>query len=277
MHHSAVRVSTRCLRRSVRPYGARGLPRRPRGCGDLGLQGPPESDATMMQLIPLRGLHHHCACWYRDASGSSRLHRVHHRLTQRAAPGPHRGCEGRAGSPRHWPRHASHLAFSRSRCTSCIPAPEDGCSCCRQLARHPRGTPTRRHAADVAGTRLSRRPAEAPDLALPRCPGDHTVITNPGVADSSPLRLRYSAWLVILSLPVSGILATRATPTAAARPAPRRPTSAPASPRSPPRWPASPTRSPRRTGGDRYGCPGCGRGLIRVGRHRAEDRVKRTA
>jgi len=28
LHHSAIRVNTRCLRRSVRPYGALGLPGR---------------------------------------------------------------------------------------------------------------------------------------------------------------------------------------------------------------------------------------------------------
>jgi len=48
----------------------------------------------MMQLIPLRGPHHHCACWHRDASGNSRLHRVHHPLTRRAAPGRHREPRG---------------------------------------------------------------------------------------------------------------------------------------------------------------------------------------
>ena len=48
----------------------------------------------MMQLIPLRGPHHHCACWHRDASGNSRLHRVHHHLTRRAAPGRHREPRG---------------------------------------------------------------------------------------------------------------------------------------------------------------------------------------
>jgi hypothetical protein len=47
----------------------------------------------MMQLIPLRGPHH-CACWHRDASGNSRLHRVHHPLTRRAAPGRHREPRG---------------------------------------------------------------------------------------------------------------------------------------------------------------------------------------
>ncbi len=56
-----------------------GLPGAPRGHDDLGLHGPPGSDATMMRLIPLRGVHHSCACWHRDASGSSQLHRVHHR------------------------------------------------------------------------------------------------------------------------------------------------------------------------------------------------------
>jgi integrase len=51
----------------------------PRGHGDQGLHGPPGSDATMMRLMPLRGVHHRCTCWHRDASGSRRLHRVHHR------------------------------------------------------------------------------------------------------------------------------------------------------------------------------------------------------
>jgi integrase len=88
-----------------------------RGCGDLGLRRPSASDATMMQLISLRCAHHHCGCWHRDAPGSSRLHRVHHRLTQRAAPGRHRSCEGRAGPPHHWSRHAPDLPTSRSRCT----------------------------------------------------------------------------------------------------------------------------------------------------------------
>ena len=70
MQHSAVRVNTRCLRRSVRPCGALGLPGGRRGCGDLGLHRPPGSDATMMQLIPLRGPHHRCTCRHRDAPGS---------------------------------------------------------------------------------------------------------------------------------------------------------------------------------------------------------------
>jgi Phage integrase family len=59
-----------------------GLPGAPRGHDDLGLHGPPGSDATMMRLIQLRGVHHRCFCWHRDASGSSRLHRVHHRRSR---------------------------------------------------------------------------------------------------------------------------------------------------------------------------------------------------
>ena len=59
-----------------------GLPGAPRGHDDLGLHGPPGTDATMMRLIPLRGVHHGCACWHRDASGSSRWHRVHHRRSR---------------------------------------------------------------------------------------------------------------------------------------------------------------------------------------------------
>ena len=117
MQHSAVRVNTRCLRRSVRPCGALGPPGGRRGCGDLGLHSPPGSDATMMQLIPLRGPHHRCSCWHRDAPGSSRLHRAHHRQAQRPAHGRHRSCEARAGLPHHWSRHAPDLATSRSGCT----------------------------------------------------------------------------------------------------------------------------------------------------------------
>ena len=79
MQHSAVRMSTRCLRRSVRPLRCARPAGAPCSYGDLGLHGPPESDATMMQLISLRGLHHHCGCWHPDAPGSSRLRRVHHR------------------------------------------------------------------------------------------------------------------------------------------------------------------------------------------------------
>ena len=58
------------------------LPGAPRGHDDLGLHGPPGSDATMMRLIPLRRVHHGCSCWHRDASGSSRLNRVHHRRSR---------------------------------------------------------------------------------------------------------------------------------------------------------------------------------------------------
>jgi integrase/recombinase XerD len=58
------------------------LPGAPRGHDDLGLHGPPGSDATMMRLIPLRRVHHSCSCWHRDASGSSRLNRAHHRRSR---------------------------------------------------------------------------------------------------------------------------------------------------------------------------------------------------
>ena len=69
---AAQRAALRCL----------GLPGAPRGHDDLGLHGPPGSDATMMPLMPLRSVHHRCACRSRDASGSSRLHRVHHRRSR---------------------------------------------------------------------------------------------------------------------------------------------------------------------------------------------------
>ena len=72
-----------------------------------------------------------------------------------------------------------------------------------QLARQPRGKPTRRHAADVAGTHRSRRPVEAPDLVLLCGPGDPHGNHQPGSSlQGSLLRLRYSAWFVIRSLPV---------------------------------------------------------------------------
>jgi hypothetical protein len=59
-----------------------GLQGAPRGHDDLGLHGPPKTDATMMRLIPLRSVHHSCACWHRVAFRSSRLHRVHHRRSR---------------------------------------------------------------------------------------------------------------------------------------------------------------------------------------------------
>jgi integrase/recombinase XerC len=107
----ALPAAQRAALRCPRPAGGR------RACGDLGLHSPPGSDATMMQLIPLRGPHHRCTCWHRDAPGSSRLHRAHHRQAQRPAHGRHRSCEARAGLPHHWPRHAPDLATSRSGCT----------------------------------------------------------------------------------------------------------------------------------------------------------------
>ena len=62
----ALPAAQRAALRRPRPAGA------PCGYGDLGLHGPPGSDATMMRLMPLRGVHHRCACRHRDASGSSR-------------------------------------------------------------------------------------------------------------------------------------------------------------------------------------------------------------
>jgi len=72
----ALPAAQRAALRRPRPAGA------PCDYGDLGLHGPPGSDATMMRLMPLRGVHHRCACWHRDASRSSRLHRVHHRRSR---------------------------------------------------------------------------------------------------------------------------------------------------------------------------------------------------
>jgi hypothetical protein len=76
----ALPAAQRAALRRPRPAGA------PCGDGDLGLHGPPGSDATMMRLLPLRGVHHRCACWHRDASGCSRLHRAHHRRSGERCP-----------------------------------------------------------------------------------------------------------------------------------------------------------------------------------------------
>jgi hypothetical protein len=73
LREHALPAAQRAALRCARPGGP------PRGYGDLRLHGPLGSDATTMQLIPLRSVHHRCARWHRDASGSSRLHRVHHR------------------------------------------------------------------------------------------------------------------------------------------------------------------------------------------------------
>ena len=137
---AAQRVALRCRR----PSGP------PRGCSDLGLHGLHGSDATMMRLIPLRGLHHHCACWHHDASGSSRLHRVHHRRTRQAVPG--RTAAARDAPGLRIIGHVTRLTWQPAALVApdASPRPGDGCSRGRQLARRPRGTPTCRHAADVA-------------------------------------------------------------------------------------------------------------------------------
>jgi hypothetical protein len=163
-----------------------GLPGAPRGHDDLGLHGPPGSDATMMRLIPLRGAHHSCACWHRDASGSRRLHRVHHRQSRWAVPGRHRSCEGRAMPPHHWPRHASDLATSRSRCTSCIPAPR------RRTFPQPPARPSATPHADAPPCRRRGRHASQPvavkdpDLALSMAGEIHTRNHQPGGSLQAP-------------------------------------------------------------------------------------------
>jgi len=59
--------------------------------------------------MPLRGVHHRCACRHRDASGYARLHRAHHRRFRWALSCRRLSCEGRAGSPYHWPHHGPDL------------------------------------------------------------------------------------------------------------------------------------------------------------------------
>ena len=158
----------------------------PRGCGDLGLRRPSVCDATMMRLMPLRGVHDRCACWHRDASGSSRLHRVHHQRSRSAAPGRHRSREEGAGPPHHWPRHPPDLAPA-ALVVPDASRPAGRCSRGRRLARQPPGTPTGlarrgrgRHASQSpAGGRSRPGPATRLGRSAP-------VITNLGSSLQAP-------------------------------------------------------------------------------------------
>jgi hypothetical protein len=73
----------------------------PRGCGDLGRHRPPRSDATMMHLMPLHGMHHRCVGCHQGASGAPWLHEMHHQRSRRPAPcrrSPRRGARRACGS-----------------------------------------------------------------------------------------------------------------------------------------------------------------------------------
>ena len=213
-----------------------------------------------MQLITLRDPHHHCARWHRDASGSSRLHWVHHRRSRSAPPSRRRSCGGRVGL--RIIGHVTRLTWQ----PAALVAPHASCArrhTSPQPPARPSATPAHRRAAmprDVAGTHRSRRPVEAPDLALLHNPGDPYGNHQPGSSlQGSPLRLRYSAWLVIRSLPVSAISATPSpartpgTPIAAVTPAPPPPTSAP-----PQRSRHRPVRADRRAAPARHAAGGTG-------------------
>ena len=78
----ALPAAQRAALRCPRPAG------RAARCGDLGLHSPPGADATMMQLIPLRGPHHRCTCWHRDAPGPAGcIGRIIARLSDRRTAG----------------------------------------------------------------------------------------------------------------------------------------------------------------------------------------------
>ena len=155
----------------------------PGGCGDQGFHGPPGSDATMMRLRPLRGVHHRCVFWHHDAFGSSRLHRVHHRRCRSAAPGRHRSREGRAEPSRHWSRHPPDLAPAAlvAPGASRVPGPEVPAA-----ASSPVSSAARRRAADAAGAHRTPRPVKAPDLALVHGWGIHTRNHRPGSSLQAP-------------------------------------------------------------------------------------------
>ena len=207
MQHSALRVNTRCLRRSVRRCGAPRPAGAPCGYGDLGLHGPPGSDATMMRLMPLRGMHHRCACWHRDASGCSRLHRVHHRRSGERCPVG--AAAARDASGLRIIGHVTRLTWQ----PAALVAPHAS-RARRQTSPQPPARPSATWHADAPSCRGRGRHGSQPPaggcslpgyLALLRNPGDPYGNHPPGSSlQGSPLRLRYSAWLVIRSLPVQG-------------------------------------------------------------------------
>ena len=163
MQHSAGRVNTRCLQRSVRPYGALSVPGHRRGCDDLGQHRPPGPGATLLHLMRLRDMHPRCVCCGHDASGAPWLHRMHHRRPgERRPAGAHR-YEERAVPPAHCSPHAPDLATGRSGCTGCIIAAREADS--RAAPARPSAT---RHADAPPGGGRARH---APRLPIAHPPG----------------------------------------------------------------------------------------------------------
>ena len=73
-HTYITTMRTRCLRRSVRPYGTLSAPGRRRSSGDLGRHRPPGPVATMLHLMRLRDMHPRCVCCHHRASRAPWLH-----------------------------------------------------------------------------------------------------------------------------------------------------------------------------------------------------------
>ena len=165
--------------------------------------GPPGSDATMMRLMPLRSVHHRCACL------ASRCIRVQPVASGASSAVPVSAARPGAAAARDAPGlriigHVTRLIWqpARSRCTSCIPrletdAPAAASSPVSHTARRRAAMP-RTWPARIAAAGRWRL------LTWPCCATreTHTVITNPSSLQGSPLRLSYSAWFVIRSLPV---------------------------------------------------------------------------
>ena len=135
MQHSPESVNVPGLRCSVRRCRALGLPGPARAGDDLGLHRLHRSDATVLRLMPRRPVHHRCACCHRDASGSSRLHLLHHRRSQRAVASRTASARDPLGVCVIGSRHAPDLQTAALVAPAASPRPGGGRSCSRQCSR----------------------------------------------------------------------------------------------------------------------------------------------
>lgn len=170
----------------------------------------------MMRLMPLRGVHHRCACWHRDASRSRRLRRMHHRRPRPAVPGRHRCRERHAG-----PDHGTRLSCQPAALVAlgASPRPGDGPRRGLRFARPPH---LRRHAAVArtwpARVAVSNRrtqltwPARRSAICV-------AVIINPGTASKHPAPAEvFSVVGILLSISFDAGWTRRSWPTGSGTP-----------------------------------------------------------